>query len=265
MDWSERRSSLVKRMREAQLKLRGPASLAIPIPDRRRLRRKLDRLLREYARSLPPKPLSRCPVCAEPFQLPIDDLGLEGPWWWDNCHVLFPPPRACAHYVVFQGAIDLHGREPAEVNVYSVLAGPGAPFVVERLLSREGMRAVVSTVPIGMGDTGYLITYFSERPVPEPERHQEWRQPTYFLHDERGRQVAENSARDPWDFELGPWIDRGKLFWVAPGDASLSLRGDRPSPYEGLPGVRMMQSIESGQVLLRNPPDGSEWGYYEPV
>lgn len=265
MDWPQKRKSLVGRIRETQLKLRGPAVLEIPIPERRTLRRKLDRLLREYAQNLPAKPLSRCPICERVFELPMDDIGLDGAWWWDNCHVPFPAARACEHYVVFLGAVDLRGRVPSEVNVYSVLAGPGAPYVVPRLLSKDGMKAVASTVPIGSGDVGYLVTYFGEEPVPEAEGHQEWRKPTFFLHDEDGRQVAEDSARDPWDFEIGPWIERGKVLWIAPGDGTLTVRGERPSPYEGLPGVRKMQSIESGVVLLREPPDGSEWGYYEPV
>ncbi len=264
MTWSEKRASLVGRIRETQLKLRGPAVLEIPIDERRKLRRKLDRLLREYAQNLPPRAASRCPFCDEPFALPMDDIGIDGPWWWEGCHIPFPAPKACEHHVVFLGALDLRGRVPTEADVYAVLAGPGAPFVVERLLSRDGMKAVVSAIPLGSGDTGYLVVYFSESPVPEAERHQEWRKPTWILHDEEGRQVAEDSARDPWDFEIAPWIERGKLLWISPGDATLTPRGERPSPYEGLPGVRKMQSIESGTVLLREPPDGSEWGYYEP-
>lgn len=264
MDWSQKRSSLVGRIRETQLSLRPPAVHGIKDDEWRKLRRKLDRLLREYAQNLPAKPLSRCPICATPFELPIDDIGLDGAWWWSNCHVPFPEARACEHAVVFLGAVDLRGRVPTEVNVYSVLAGPGAPYVVPRLLSRDGMKAVLSTVPFASRDVGYLVVYFSEEPVPEPERHQEWRKQTWILHDEDGREVAENSVNDPWDFDIGPWIDRGKLDWIAPGDATLAIRSDRPSPYEGLPGIRQQQSIESGVVLLRNAPDGSEWGYYEP-
>ncbi len=115
-------------------------------------------LFKVYAAGLPVREVSRCPICGKVLGIPIDDLGLDGPWWWTVCPTEFPPPRGCVHFQVYLGALDLHGRAPVEV-VSGVKPGPGATFVIDRLLSMEGMQAVLSTVRVGRGDTGYLIAY----------------------------------------------------------------------------------------------------------
>jgi hypothetical protein len=56
-------------------------------------------------------------------------------------------------------------------------------------------------------------------------------------------------APDEWDFSLSPWIARGKLFWIAPDDATLSLRADIAGcPFIGLPGEQRLQRIAYGRV-----------------
>lgn len=263
MVWSpEERSKLLSRLAEIDAELRPPRSHQLTSAQRRALRQEEQALLEEYAENLPVREVSRCPICEQVLELPIDDAGLDGPWWWTVCPVELPPPRGCEHFQVFLGALDLHGRTPAEV-VSGVKPGPGAPFVIERLLSMEGMQAVLSTVPVGAADTGYIIAYYSPEPVPEPELHQPWRRETWELHDDTGKPVASNHVNDPWDFDLEPWIRKGKLLWIAPGDGGLVLRKELPSPYDALAGTHQSQELSAGKVLLSKPPDGSEWAIWE--
>ena len=80
-----------------------------------------------------------------------------------------------------------------------------------------------------------------------------------------GKPLAEDHSKDPWDFELAPWMESGKLLWIEPGDVSLALRRGLPSPYVDLPGVREEQIIAGGRVSLRLPPDGSPPGLHTGV
>lgn len=264
MDWAQIRHQLVSKLKETQLELRPPRRRNHDIESLRRLRGEFNLLLEEYVENVPQVPVSRCPICGEVLALTIDLAGLDSPWWWDACPEPFAPHRACEHFRVFLGALDLHGREPTEVDVWSVLPGPGAPFVIDRLLSMEGMQAVVSSLTIGSGDTGYLIAYFSAEPIPQTDLHQEWRRQTWVLYNEDGDSVAQDVVNDPWDFELAPWLESGKLSWIDAGDDSLTVHHGRPSPYDGHDGVRQKQMIGSGRVELAAAPDGTEPEYYAP-
>jgi hypothetical protein len=262
--WSEKRHRILTPLKEIQLELRPPRRKGHDITEIRELRNRFNVLLEEYVSNVPFVPVSRCPVCAEPLELAIDTVGLDAPWWWDVCPRQFPKPKGCGHFKVFLGALDLHGRRPAEANIWAILPGPGAPYVIERLLSMDGMQAVLSTVPVGENDTGYLIVYFSSKHVAQTDLHQEWRRQTWTLYNESGEAVTKDMKNDPWDFELGPWLDREKLLWIEAGDASLSLRKGRPCPYEDLPGTRMKQIIGSYGLKQVQPPDGSPLELYGP-
>ncbi len=51
------------------------------------------------------------------------------------------------------------------------------------------------------------------------------------------------------DFDLMPWVNRELLTWIAPGDASLTLRqGLGGCPYVNLPGTRALQRIQYGTI-----------------
>lgn len=263
MNWLEDRNRLVAQLKQVQLELRPPRRQAHQIDEIRRFRGEFDLLLDEYVENVPRVPVSRCPICGKALELVIDLGGLDSPWWWDTCPRTFPRPNACEHFQVFLGAVDFHGRAPEEVNVWGVLPGPGAPFVIARLLSMQGMQAVVSALRIGGSDTGYLIAYFSSEPVAQTDLHQEWRKQTWTLYSPDGDPVAEDVVNDPWDFQLAPWFDAGKLHWIAPDDPDLKLRAERPCPYEEHPGVRQKQIIGSGRLTLGAAPDGTEPEYYE--
>lgn len=264
MNWLEDRNRLVQRLKDTQLELRPPRRRNHPIDEIRRLRSEFNLLLGEYVENVPHVAVSRCPICGQVLELAIDLGGLDSPWWWDACPEPFAPPRACEHFQVFLGAVDFHGRAPTEVNVWGVLPGPGAPFVIERLLSMDGMKAVISALRIGASDTGYLVAYFSEEPVEQSALHQEWRRQTWTLFNEDGDPVAQNVVNDPWDFDLVPWLESGRLLWITPDDADLALKSGRPCPFEGLEGVHSKQIVGSGEIRLGAAPDGTEPEYYAP-
>jgi hypothetical protein len=262
VNWSDNRKQILAELRQTYSSMGPPLVNELEIPELQQVYRRFDLLLDEFAENVPPQALSRCPHCGAVFELPFDHAGLDSPWWWDACPLEYPPPRACEHFVVFLGAVDLHDRVPSEVDLWSVIPGPGVPFVIERLLSMEGMIAVVSSMRVGASDTGYLIAYFSTEPLDQIDLHQEWRRETWTLYDDDGESIAENTVNDPWDFELGPWLESEKLHWIAPDDSELSLKQGRPSPYENLGGVRMMQLIASGELELDEPPSGTEPDYF---
>jgi len=223
-----------------------------------------EKLLEEYAENLTFLDVSRCPICGQVFGLPIDLGGLDGPWWWESCPVDLPEPVACEHYQVFLGALDLHGRVPVEVTD-GVSPGPGAPFVVGRLLEDEKAIAVLSVVQLATGGTGYLVVYFSEEPIDEMDLHQEWRLEFYSILDEDGEPEFAESKLDPWDFEIDPWISRGSLHWINNGDSELQLHNSLPCPYSNTNGTRMSQVIAAGEVELREPPKGGESSLFDPA
>ncbi len=51
------------------------------------------------------------------------------------------------------------------------------------------------------------------------------------------------------DFDLTQWVTRKLLNWIAPGDASLTLRqGIDGCPYLNLPGSHAVQRLQYGTV-----------------
>jgi hypothetical protein len=51
-----------------------------------------------------------------------------------------------------------------------------------------------------------------------------------------------------YDFDLLPWINGGKLLWIAPDDDSLAIKSDPACPYLNLSGNRFCQVVSEGQV-----------------
>ena len=213
-----------------------------------------DRLWLEYAENIPRFRTHRCPFCKETLEISVDDVGLDGPWWWKLCPVALPPPRACDHFEFVLGALDLRGRGPTEATE-GVAPGPGAPFVIDRLLSIATVKAVLANLELETGDVAYLTAYFSSDPLEPEDRHQEWRKTAYALEDDEGEPIASHTQFDAWNFEIDPWIEREELLWIHPGDELLNLRSERPSPFSGATGLRFEQQIVNGELTLKDPPD----------
>ncbi len=218
------------------------------------LRPVLDRIFElrhRYVDELPATPIARHPFNGSVVTAAIDTAGLDGPFW-DAENPARPAETMPAAFVVYSGAMRL-AQDQIEHTPYLCLPGPPVPFVVPDLLGREGVQAVLVTVAVGP-HTGYAVSYFSTRPSEPPPLPNEWGRREYWLRDD-GQPVHMATSYDEWpapDFELRPWIDNGKLAWVAPGDITLRLER-RPDgcPYVGLASDsdHRFQRVQLGRIF----------------
>lgn len=263
-DYLVSRAKLLEEVAELYAQRFGEAGRSLSAEEWRFSQAREQELLMEYAENLPYSEVSRCPICKEALQLPIDVEGLDGPWWWRLCSVDLPPPQGCVHFQVYLGALNWGGRIPNEIT-RTVMPGPEKPFVIDRLLKMDGVVAVLSSVTIQPGYTGFITSYFSEEPLDQKDLHQEWRKETYLLRNPDGEPVASGQKLDPWNFDLQSWVGQGKLFFIRPGDSSLTLLNELPDEYRQVEGVAMHQYITNGEVQYMEAPQGGETGIYDPV
>ncbi len=215
-------------------------------------------LLAEYADRLPRVVMGACPFTGMPLKRSFDPFGTDGPWWHKDRTFTPEEPAAPSTFRTLLGALDLRGRAPAEAADV-VLAGPGAPFVVPALLGLPGMAAVISRLELATGDLAYPVAYFSRERLAPASLHQHWTRPELWFDNPDGSR-GWTVANDTWDFELAPWIEKGQLFWIRPGDPDARVLGrdsGERCPYAGLPGERLFQVLGDGQVELEDAPDGS--------
>lgn len=199
--------------------------------------------LLEYQRRLPRPAVARCPYSSAIVHHSVDTGGIDGPWW-NYRAPLRPAEELPPTFFAFTGALRLGAPLPS-VD-WLVKAGPEVPFVVPRLLGIDRMRAVISAISVGGWD-GWTITYFSDR-LPAVEHFNDWGSCRYDV--DGGLGVLWDSMTEdaePLDFELGPWIDRGALLWIAPGDDELRLQSaSLGCPYLGLQGRRAFVRVQEG-------------------
>lgn len=208
---------------------------------------RLSTLWDAYVAGTPYVPLSRCPFTQQVFRPSLDPYGLDGLFWKFDAAARRSEPMRGSLFA-FTGALRL--GDPVEAAPFLVRPGPEAPFVVPRILHHDAIRAVLSSVPIGR-HTAYAIIYFSQHPVMDLERFNTWGLDDYSLEidtDEYGWNSSTPMLQD-YDFELAPWIQQGKLHWIAPGDESLTIReGLAGCPYLNLAGRRLPLCIQDGEV-----------------
>ncbi len=264
MTWTSDRETLLEHLKSVQQELRPPKRRNHDIETLRSLTGQLQLLFAEFAERVPRVLIGRCPICGHGLEFPIDLEGLDSPWWWDLFPQPFSAPHACEHFQLLLGAVDLRGRQPVEVDTWSAIVGPGAPFIIRRLLEMDGVKAVISRFTLGTGDIAYPISYFSEAPIPQTDLHQEWRMQSWMIKNADGAPVGHEIANDPWEFDLEEWFDKEKLYWTEPGDQEMTLKTGRPNPFEGASGTRQKQIVGSGKVKLSGAPDGSDDEYYAP-
>lgn len=253
---------MLSRVRELYLQRFGDSGVQMSVKDWRASKSEEQQLLMEYAENIPYIAVSRCPICNEKLEVAIDTYGLDGPWWWKDCPVDLPTHMACEHFQIFLGALDLKGRQPLEIS-RTVIPGPSLPFVTDRLLLIEGVKAVLSAIEIRPGYQGYLTAYYSKEPLEQSELHQEWRHETYSLKNPDGEAVAAEQKLDFWNFYLDDWMGQEKLYFISPGDESLSLKDEMPLVFNRNDGIKMHQSITNGEIQLLEPPLGGETAIYE--
>ncbi|MGV9408939.1 hypothetical protein ACWDOP_03405 [Nocardia sp. NPDC003693] len=193
-----------------------------------------------YKAALPEVVLSRCPLTGKVVRRPFDSVDLDG-WYWDWRN----PVRRLAKggpstWPTMSGAVRLANTVTSAP--FECMPGPDAPYVLPELLNVPDVRAVVAQIPIGR-HTGWAMTYFgSHRPTDVPLENI-WGSGKYdnfqtFPH-----------TLDDYDFELRPWIDSGKLLWIATGDADATLHEGRTDcPYLDFDAQRRNQWISQGAV-----------------
>ena len=205
-----------KRQRDAILadidaleaRLYSPRASWIPTPELRQLADSCNALLERYLGGLPRVPVGRCPHCQGVTRRTIDVFGLDGPWWSHFGPDLLP--EACSHYIATLGALDLRSQTPVEAAARKLVIHPGpqVPYVVPRLLDRDGTACVLHALAIGGGRyLAYLMSYYADPPAPLAEAHQSWPRDTWAWVDEAGNTWSD-TRNDVWSFTLRRWLDR---------------------------------------------------------
>lgn len=207
----------------------------------------LTAVYREYRDGLPRLPLSRCPITGLVQFHTFDPCGLDG-LWWNSRSPARPLRERIPPCQAITGAVRI--TPPVETFPFLAKPGPGAPFVIPRLLEPPGVQAVILGLPCGRHQA-FAIAYFA----PGEGEGIEW--PNDWGTNERwaeggtgpGGWTEAPDFDEEWDFDLAPWIERGKLLWIEPGDRSLELRRTAAGcPYLGLDGPRSMQYVQNGRI-----------------
>ena len=201
----------------------------------------------QYKAGVPSVELSRCPFTGEIMKHSLDYYGLDGLWWNYEMSIR-PISPLLKTYVALTGAARLEG--PVLRAPFVCKPGPEVPYVIPRLLTRPEIKAVLSSVRIG-SNTGYAITYFGNPPPQKISLINTWGCDTYAYLDEKGNYHWDSEPGSPndFDFNLEPWISKGLLRWIAPGDTRLTLRDKAAGcPYLGLEGRKKSLIIYEGKV-----------------
>lgn len=249
--------SLVDEINSLQKVVSGPPLEFLKTAEYREAIRSIRNLEREYAENLSLKPVSRCPICESPARVAIDVSRLDSPWWDDNT-LNYPSDDVCEHFYLLQGAIKFDSEVIFTGRSGVIRPGPDKPFVIGRLLREKTIFGVVSEITLADRFAAYPVCYFSENPEIEVVKHQSWARETYPEFDDDGNHVVNFTSTLPWDFNIARWHRDQKLLWIAPGDASLTLRDDMPSPYEDTPGEGVNQVIRGGVLSTAWLPNGAE-------
>lgn len=254
----EARDSLLARILELDRLLNpGPDEARPEKLERDRLKEAFYQAVGEYFDRLPRQVVSACPFTGEPLKRVIDPYGLDGLWWWKDLITSFDEPRPPDSFKVLLGALNLGDREPEEVED-EVIPGPEVPFVVPRLLELPGMVAVVGRLELSSGDNAYPIAYFSQEDIPARDLHQPWLRQEMWYENEDGA-VVWAIRDDEWDFELEPYVASGQLMWIQPageGHEVLAHDSGLVCPYLDRPGERLPQSLEDGERVFLELPEG---------
>lgn len=217
----------------------------------------------EYRDGVPFVEVSRCPISGQMLRRSLDIYGLDG-LWWDNTNPIRPREQRSTTLLAFTGAMKL-SDEP-EFTSFLVKPGPGVPFVIPRLLSNDGVKAVLSCLLVS-GHIGYVVAYFAD-PLPQNiQRANDWGREDYQILRKDGETGWDkcDEIEDDYDFGIEQWIDLGKLLWIAPGDSDLKLRrGSKECPYIDLDGIREIQRLKEGELwypsLVREHDDTNRKG-----
>lgn len=244
---ADERRAILDRYRRA-FEAKEAAERADDADAERAARAEMAAAAKDYVEGVPIVALSRDPFTGDVFETSLDTHDLDGLWWaYEREHRPWVPPPP--GFFAWTGALMPDGPFPAWS--LKAMVGPEVPFVVPRLLEEPRIRAVVSSVLIGE-HIGYPIVYFVDGEPPDIERVDDWGHRSYTVLRPDGPASYHSVQADAEkDFELGPWLDAGRLLWIEPGDRSLTPRTGRDgNPYVGLPGERRRRYLQEGDTWL---------------
>ena len=205
---------------------------------------KLDVVEQEYLSLLPCQIISRSPFTQEPYKLSIDTVGLDG-FWWDSEEPIRDNENNIQSFFALTGSVNINKNIP---NVpFPIRPGPAVPWVCPRLLEDERIVAVISHLKVGNYDA-YITVYYTSDDSIEIERINTWGSDYYIAEDKDGYALFGNTFDTPeeYDFNIAPWIKKGKVKWIDIADESLTLHDSvKGCPYLNLEGYRY-------PVLIRN-------------
>jgi hypothetical protein len=213
-----------------------------------RLLARVTELERTYFERLPLLPLSRCPLDGAPLLRHFDAAGFDGSWWRSDACPQDPP--ACDHFWLVTGAVRLSGSPQG--GEFDAHLGPAVPYVVPRLLQRPGVTAVLQSIPMEQSGTAYTVAYFAERRPEHEPGSSEWRRTHVAWVD--GREARWRIDQDPRDFELEPWIESGRLRWIAPGTGELIAGKTSDCPFLRLEGERRPRVLRADRLRVALAP-----------
>jgi hypothetical protein len=227
----------------------------MPYAVRSQLGKQAGELLQQYFARLPRQVFGRCPVCRTALEQVFDPWGLDGFWWQESLSGDCPKPSACEHFRVLTGALHLNGLPPLGGESESH-PGPEVPYVIPKALVLPTMLAVISTLPMKNGYTAYPVSYFSPDKPPTAALANPWTMTSCNFTTPKGK-PAFTFVTDPWDFELRPWIEQGKVRWIEAGDPRNALKSapENQCPYLNLKGLRLQQTIKNDRRFTKPPPN----------
>ena len=118
--------------------------------------------------------------------------------------------------------------------------GPEVPYVIARILEMDSMVCVVSRTKISDNDDLFAMVYFSALEVERLDLTMSW--------DAENRGAWSHDS-DRWDFDLKPWVEKGKLRFCVPDEEPLRL-GDTDVasfPFLEEPGYPARRFVHGGQ------------------
>jgi hypothetical protein len=106
-------------------------------------------------------------------------------------------------------------KSPPPQTPFLCKPGPGAPFVVPRLLVNPAIKAVVSTIQVG-DVTAWPVLYFSEDTPYDLIRINDWGSDSYIAETVHGEGYSWQTYDYfiDYDFDLEFYISTGRLLWI---------------------------------------------------
>ena len=209
--------------------------------DRNAILKKVERTVEEYWSWIPTISLSLCPFCNVELRHPFDPVDLNGFWWMDRTRRPGREPKACEHFNLLLGAVNLNGLSPRG-GPFEGRPGPDVPYVIPRILEMPTMLAVISSIAMNCGYTAYPVAYYSQISPAGGSLTQTWAEAEYYFTLEDGK-TGWNMVSNSYDYDLLPWLKAGKIRWIEGGRLSSVDDDPEDCPFLDVKGMRRPQVI----------------------